>query len=902
MGCCWSAPTGPPNDGETKDGEAANPVVSQVLGAATTTGLQLPGTASPISETQSDTTLKRPASLRGHTAAVRTPTPIPAEDQAPVEPSLWDMAHTKVQNENTKLVAAFENILLRVDFESEVLSLKDGDHPGPSDEVTDKNARLTKAIHQGLEKTKKWASAMEKMSDISSVLSYVGNIIQDTLSATVPQIGAAWLGVSILLKGLSRAAEQSVVNREGIIYIGSRASWYQKLFSIRNNMGEGKLDELALELDGLLTDLLAMVITYQMKSVCEYYRSQIAVVLSDAVTITTWEDELRQIKAREEDVCRCLEQYDRKAGLELLQGLSRTSKAVAKIELGMATQLEKIASLQQERLDAEKKKEDAKRRKADQDLRDRADKLIGKFSIAGLNYDEFMDRNPGPVEGTCSWFTGDPRVKDWEYALNIEAYINREGEALTKSTTRLWGLLEVVASHASAEGTPIICVLDALDECNEDDRRMLLHNITAFCKPEQDRMKPNLRVLLTTRPINTIVNQLDDVPKIALDPKENPGVLSSEIDKVIEVKVDKMARAPSKRWSTDLCVKIKQLLRARGTQLTYLWLRLVFELLEDESDLPDEDWIDLVTKLPPTLNGIYERLLEKVRSRMQTAVRELLSIMLCTLRPLEVEEMHVALSAALAVSDKRGALTKTYLPTHEKFKKWVDSHCGFFVQIYGNEVQFIHQTAKEFLTEQPGETQGKPQWQGTFEMKAAHQRMRDLCCQYLAYRTRFWKDRTQEKSCLPAEWFFPEVEDRLDGLVPYAIQFRKWHNRECGAIENDDTYGTTLFDIAPDSSIISTAPLATCLFSFESSLRAHKYAYDCLETLKQYCTGENLDGDGGERDHFGSPDIESNDSGTMPSNSDLEKRTRQFLRDILYSGGNSKKAVISILKEKPSRR
>ncbi|KAK3377225.1 hypothetical protein B0T24DRAFT_620727 [Lasiosphaeria ovina] len=286
-----------------------------------------------------------------------------------------------------------------------------------------------------------------------------------------------------------------------------------------------------------------------------------------------------------------------------------------------------------------------------------------------------MDRNPDPAEGTCGWFLKDDRVLSWErgemklllikatpgqgksvlarslvkkwrgnsevtvchfffkdtneiqkkadmalcailhqvlakhppLALEVKNKINEGGEGLTGSVTVLWELLEAVTSRAKK---PIICIFDALDECDDEQRRILLDNLSAFCNAGEEK-KPNQKILVTTRPIDRIIKKFVNVPSVGLDPNDNPAVLASEIEIVIKWRVSDMAK--ERGWSSELSVRIEKLLRGTGTpQYTYLWLRLIFELLDKESALPDEDWLTLVTELPPTVNGAYEKLLSNV--------------------------------------------------------------------------------------------------------------------------------------------------------------------------------------------------------------------------------------------------------------------------------------------------
>ncbi|KAK0666981.1 hypothetical protein QBC41DRAFT_279849 [Cercophora samala] len=941
MGCCCSSP-------KTADSRESH-VVEQLVETAIVKSSPIHPTPTPTT-TDENLPVTEQSLETGKLQSLSTPTkPIPTPAPANTVPSipssaevsshvprpLWDAAYDKVQSENLKLVQRFETILLRVDFDSDYLDLKEEEQYR---NCTERNQRLAVAVECGLKKTEQWAKAMETTKDVTEVLTYVGGIIQSTLQAAVPQAGAAWLGVSILLKGFSNAAQQSIDNRAGILYVGSRISWYQELLSIRRTLITSNIEGLRLRLEKSMIDLFAKIIAYQMRSVCDYYTNQLKVTLSNSVSMSTWEDELNNIKDSEQEVCLCLEQYDRKAGLDLLTELTMTA---GKLEAGMQAQLEEIS-----------------KRKAG-----RADKLVGKFSVSGLNYEEFMDRNPRPTDGTCQWFFKDERVHNWEegperlllitampgqgksvlarslvhqwredrqrrnivchfffkdtndtqksvtmalcavlhqilrqdrlLALKVENIINQEGEALTGSLTRLWSLLEEVTLHVSPERAPIICVLDALDECRQTELKYLLGKITTFCNAEnhKDTVKPKLKFLLTTRPIESIIRQLKEVPKISLDPRENAQVLSSEIELVIQKKVDDMA--PSKDWSDDLRARIKKAFMKKGIQLTYLWLRLVFELLEEEWALPEEEWILRITELPPTVNDAYEKLLSKVNPGMKSYVKELLSIMLCEKRPLELEELNVALRAAVI---QPRPVDRTHMPDVSGLKTWINSHCGFFVQIYRDKLQFIHQTAKEFLTSPlEGGCKQMTEWQGSFELETAHQRMRDLCCRYLADRTKYWKSKEWDGSEESAAWPLyrpkPLSLHSLDRFMAYAISHRQYHNNRSGAAKDLQLVQHIVADCDSPIASVHTPERSGLRHFFQKSgqgIYGHVYAHWCLEILKKPYARKGMD----QVEHL----VPVRQSPRLTTGSkfgkrlpELEEKTERFIRGLIYPDGDSTK-------------
>ena len=93
----------------------------------------------------------------------------------------------------------------------------------------------------------------------------------------------------------------------------------------------------------------------------------------------------------------------------------------------------------------------------------------------------------------------------------------------------------------------VVCVLDALDECDDDDRVRLVETITSFyyeaVKAPKDQ--PKLKFLLTSRPYSNIHSQFHEVmketPTIHLSGDQESERIKDEINHVIDVDIPKLA-------------------------------------------------------------------------------------------------------------------------------------------------------------------------------------------------------------------------------------------------------------------------------------------------------------------------------------------------------------------------
>ncbi|KAJ5389846.1 uncharacterized protein N7496_000914 [Penicillium cataractarum] len=95
----------------------------------------------------------------------------------------------------------------------------------------------------------------------------------------------------------------------------------------------------------------------------------------------------------------------------------------------------------------------------------------------------------------------------------------------------------------------VVCVLDALDKCSDDDRIFLIETITSFYhrakNASNDEIQPRLKFLLTSRPYSHIHLQFHDLmkeaPTIHLSGDHESEKIKDEIDHVINVDIPRLA-------------------------------------------------------------------------------------------------------------------------------------------------------------------------------------------------------------------------------------------------------------------------------------------------------------------------------------------------------------------------
>ena len=130
----------------------------------------------------------------------------------------------------------------------------------------------------GLKKTEEEAKAKQKIRNVMQVVLTARDIMSSTLQA-IPQAALAWTGVCFALQILLNPTDESKANREGIVYVTSRMDWYWNLskliFKVNiAKVGGQSFTGLQCELRNRIVGLHKTLLSYQMKSVCSYYRTE----------------------------------------------------------------------------------------------------------------------------------------------------------------------------------------------------------------------------------------------------------------------------------------------------------------------------------------------------------------------------------------------------------------------------------------------------------------------------------------------------------------------------------------------------------------------------------------------------------------------------------------------------
>lgn len=313
---------------------------------------------------------------------------------------------------------------------------------------------------------------------------------------------------------------------------------------------------------------------------------------------------------------------------------------------------------------------------------------------------------------------------------NTKDMWTKNGKMITSNVDQLWHILMEAASDP--DKGKITCVLDALDECRQNDRLYLIDLLSKFyTKPRSSEANNGwLKFLVTSRPYQDVRDQFHDitssVPTIHLRGEDENKNIRKEIDLVIHHRAPQMASKYklSEKGCSDLSEKLLSM-----ENRTYLWLDLALRSIAtsfSNSYLPEKEPIVV---LPASVEAAYQEVLDKVEVTQRDKVKLILGIVVSARRPLTIGEMAIALGLATAatirsVSDL--SIREDHL--RDNIRQW----CGLFLFFDDSRIYLIHQTAKEFLIRNVYEAIPSNGWKYSLDLTGVERTMAEVCIQLLS--------------------------------------------------------------------------------------------------------------------------------------------------------------------------
>ena len=417
-----------------------------------------------------------------------------------------------------------------------------------------------------------------------------------------------------------------------------------------------------------------------------------------------------------------------------------------------------------------------------------ADPGCGKSVLAKYLIDHFL---PSTSKGSICYFFFKDDFPDQKSATNALCAILRQlfqtkpyllrdpildkldtdGENFIQSFHDLWSTLISVATDQ--EAGEIVCILDALDECQHKDQSQLIQAMKSLYMADSNKF--NLKFLLTSRPYGNIRHgfwELENyLPTIHLSGEDEVEVekISREIDLVIKKEVEDIGR--KRLLNPDECTFLQEQLTLVPNR-TYLWVSLTLDIIKKTPCFTKGKVRRTIREIPQTVyeayNGILERSLDKEKTKM------FLHIVIAATRPLSLEEMSLAM--AIGETHKSHDDVMEEFEPEERFRATLRDICGLCV-VKDAKIYLLHQTVKEFLVwvdssallknhSRPNSPNSPLKWKHLLQPEVSKRILAEICIWYLT---------------------LDFVGTRLTVLLDYSAHNWASHFREAGIRSEEET-------------------------------------------------------------------------------------------------------------------
>jgi ankyrin repeat protein len=359
-----------------------------------------------------------------------------------------------------------------------------------------------------------------------------------------------------------------------------------------------------------------------------------------------------------------------------------------------------------------------------------ADEVIPSMTTRTTSYfffkEDFEDQRSS-VTALCSILHQIFDQHPASFSTEILETFEDKGPILLTSFRDLWDILISITTSYKRE--EIVCIFDALDECEVSGRYQLIEAVSKFYSGTTTY--PTLKLLLTSRPyldIRRVFYPLEcELPTIHLsgENEEEIDKISREIDLVVGSRVTDIG------GRLGLLQEEQYALREELTRVpnrTYLWVHLILDIVTNSIIDRIEDIPSIVKTIPKTVTTAYERILSKSLDVEQA--RKLLHIIVAAARPLTLQEMALA----LAIKPHHRSIGELKLGPEDRIRNNIRQYCGLFVVVVTSRIYLLHQTARDFLV--PLLSQGPPvaplpggtlQWKGSLHPGESSRILAEIC-------------------------------------------------------------------------------------------------------------------------------------------------------------------------------
>ena len=367
-----------------------------------------------------------------------------------------------------------------------------------------------------------------------------------------------------------------------------------------------------------------------------------------------------------------------------------------------------------------------------------ADPGCGKSVLASFLVDEFRSTSSQATIPTtvCFFFFKDDSDEQNKATLALDSLAHQifrqnscvinyalqelqaKGVGFTQEFHTMWNVVRAAVTDSRCSN--VLCVLDALDECEESSRRLLMKVLVDFFKIQGAGRDSRLKVIVTGRPYASLERGFMSLPSIRLRAEDDDTRPVEDVRLYVSHRAQRIVESLHIHDAGRVDALVKTL--ASKADQSFIWVSLILDQLELSVEGTEGEFVEIMNNLPNSLNDTYEKMLR--HSPNTEKAKKILRVVVAASRPLTLEEMNIAL-ALRPDSDTLAALD--LLPNPESSLKQL---CGLLVRVFKSRLYLVHQTAREFLCT-GGEIESSDCWKHSIGKVASQAELCKICVDYL---------------------------------------------------------------------------------------------------------------------------------------------------------------------------
>ncbi|XP_014552761.1 hypothetical protein COCVIDRAFT_109531 [Bipolaris victoriae FI3] len=333
------------------------------------------------------------------------------------------------------------------------------------------------------------------------------------------------------------------------------------------------------------------------------------------------------------------------------------------------------------------------------------------------------------------------------------------------SLPSLWIILQNIIADATLGD--LFCIVDGLDECDEDTRRFLIPRFVDQLEPQSSPNQPEslFRIIIVSRDLEG----LEGCEKIDLD-EDHASNDGGDIELFVCEKVKELFQR--KKLDVVFQPTVREALIS-GANGTFLWVGFVINEL-----LKVRTWSQVckqLKSLPGDLSNIYDRMLLGIPSENRETSSLILQWVCLAQRPLKVAELAqaVGLKPAPQIICSKGIepLPRSVLLRQTTMDEI--SLCGQMLKVEHEEVTLVHQSARDYLLRCDTDSNDILEFFRVRQKETRRMIARicfDIIAQNADHRITMWELCLRESEDLP--------------LLEYATSHWEKHIQHCPDVEN----------------------------------------------------------------------------------------------------------------------